>query len=37
VIIESATEKVLPFIMPLRPTYDKNLGFTEQKKFFKHF
>jgi hypothetical protein len=32
IIIEGTTEKVLKLIMPLKSTYNKNLGFIEQKK-----
>jgi hypothetical protein len=30
-VIEGTTDKVLQFIMPLQPIYNKNLGFIEQK------
>jgi hypothetical protein len=33
-IIEGTTEKVLQNVMLLRSIYNKNLGFTEQKKYF---
>jgi len=32
-IIEGATERVLQFIMPLKPICNRNFGFIEQKVF----
>jgi hypothetical protein len=31
--VEGATEKVWPFIMPLKSIYNKNAGFTQQNVF----
>ncbi len=36
-MIEGTTEKVLQFIMPLKSSYNKNLGFNEQKCIFEHY
>jgi hypothetical protein len=33
-IAEGTTEKVLQFIMPLKPINNQNLGFIEQKMYF---
>ncbi len=36
-ITEAPTEKVLEFIMTLKSSYNKNLGFIEQKCIFEHY
>ena len=37
IIIEGATEKVLPLIMQLKSIYDKNLCFDKQKFIFEQY
>ncbi len=34
VLQEVTTEKVLQFKMPLKPIYNRNFGFVEQKMYF---
>ncbi len=34
VLQEVTTEKVLQFKMPLKPIYNRNFGFIEQKMYF---
>ncbi len=36
-IIDGITNKVFQFIMPLKPIYNRNFGFIEQKIYFEHY
>jgi hypothetical protein len=35
--IEVTSKKVLQFLMPLEPIYDKNFCFNEQNDYYEHY